>query len=179
MEPRIYMETPRLVLRDWTDTDNAPFMALNNDETVMEFFPSILPTAETMAMIQRLKAHFDQYGYGFFAIERKDNGRFIGFAGLSHPGFKAYFTPCVEIGWRLSRENWNLGFATEAATACLNYGFEILGMDEIHSFTSVHNARSENVMKKIGMFKQGYFEHPSIEGGHFLKKHVLYRITRS
>lgn len=120
----------------------------------------------------------EQYGYGFFAVERKDNGEFIGFTGLTHPGFEAEFTPCVEIGWRLSKQNWGQGFATEAAMACLKFGFQELGLNEIYSFTSVHNLRSEQVMKKIGMIKEGYFEHPLMDDGHFLKQHVLYKIIQ-
>jgi RimJ/RimL family protein N-acetyltransferase len=178
MQPRIFIETPRLILRDWIPADHGPYIALNSDKAVMEFFPSIKTPEETIAQIERIKLHIEQFGYGFFAVERKDNGRFIGFTGISHPGFEAEFTPCVEIGWRLSRENWVLGFATEAAVACLDYGFNVLGIEEIYSFTSVHNIRSENVMKKIGMIKQGNFQHPSIEAGHFLREHVLYKIAR-
>ena len=179
MEPRIFIDTPRLTLRGWKLADEAPYIALNGDKQVMEFFPSVATGVETIAQIKRFKDHIDRHGYGFFAVARKDNGQFIGFTGLSHPRFEADFTPCVEIGWRLSRENWGLGFATEAAFACLDYGFNFLGIDEIYSFTSVHNLRSENVMKKIGMVKQGYFEHPSMEDGHVLKRHVLYKITKN
>lgn len=177
MGPRTYIETPRLILRDWLPADNQPYIDLNLDAVVMEFFPSIRTAEETLAQIEKLKAHIKQYGYGFFAMERKDNGQFIGFTGLSQPGFEADFTPCVEIGWRLSRENWGLGFATEAAKACLQFGFNDLGLDEILSFTSVHNIRSEQVMKKIGMVKAGYFEHPMMDDGHFLQQHVLYKKT--
>lgn len=179
MEPKVFIETPRLILRDWIATDMPPYILLNNNAEVMEFFPSIMTAVETMEQVERVNNHIEKHGYGFFAVERKDNRQFIGFTGLSHPGFVAEFTPCVEIGWRLSRENWGYGFATEAASACLKFGFENFGIDEIYSFTSVHNIRSEQVMKRIGMEKQSYFDHPSIEDGHFLKKHVLYKIVVS
>jgi RimJ/RimL family protein N-acetyltransferase len=175
MIPEIFIETPRLILRQWKETDHEPFVKLNMDNDVMEFFPSVLTKAETMVQIERLSSHIDRFGYGFFAVERKDNQQFIGFTGLSHPRFESYFTPCVEIGWRLSKANWGRGFATEAAKACLEYGLNDLGIGEIWSFTSVHNVRSEKVMQKIGMIKQGYFEHPLIEDGHILKQHVLYK----
>ena len=112
-------------------------------------------------------------------MERKDNGQFIGFTGLSHPGFEADFTPCMEVGWRLSRENWGHGFATEAAIASLDYGFNVLGCDVIYSFTAEPNIRSERVMQKAGMIKDGYFEHPLIEEGNWLRRHVLYRKVKS
>jgi RimJ/RimL family protein N-acetyltransferase len=151
---------------------------LNGDKEVMEFFPSVKTAAETVEQIQRLQGHIEKYGYGFFAVERKDIGTFIGFTGLAHPGFEAEFTPCVEIGWRLSKENWGFGFATEAALACLDFGFDQLALGEIYSFTAVPNTRSEKVMQKIGMQKEGYFDHPMMEEGHWLKKHVLYKITK-
>jgi ribosomal-protein-alanine N-acetyltransferase len=172
----IYIETPRLILRDWLPSDYQPYIALNGDAVVMEFFPSVKTAGETIEQIEHIKSHIEQYGYGFFAVERKDNGQFIGFTGISHPGFEAGFTPCVEIGWRLSKAHWGLGFATEGAKTCLDFGFQQFGFDEIYSFTSVHNTRSEQVMKKIGMIKEDCFEHPGLEEGHFLKTHVLYRI---
>jgi RimJ/RimL family protein N-acetyltransferase len=172
----IFLETPRLILRQWTIADHEPYIQLNKDNDVMEFFPSTQTDEETRAQIERLSTHIDQHGYGFFAVERKDNHEFIGFIGLSHPRFESYFTPCVEIGWRISKANWNQGFATEAAKACLNFGFNQLGLDTIYSFTSVHNVRSEKVMIKIGMEKTGEFDHPLLEDGHFLQKHVLYKI---
>jgi len=178
MEPKVFIETPRLILREWRMEDHVTFIALNSDKEVMEFFPAIKTADETKEQIKRISSHMEQYGYGFFAVERKDNGEFIGFTGLTHPGFEAEFTPCVEIGWRLSKQNWGQGFATEAAMACLKFGFQELGLNEIYSFTSVHNLRSEQVMKKIGMIKEGYFEHPLMDDGHFLKQHVLYKIIQ-
>lgn len=174
---KVFLETPRLIIRQWKDSDHAPYIQLNQDEEVMEFFPSTTTAAQTLEQIDRFTTRIEEQGYGFFAVERKDNGQFIGFTGLSQPGFESYFTPCVEVGWRLSKANWNQGFATEAATACLQFGFEDLGLNEIYSFTSVHNLRSERVMQKTGMLKVGYFEHPLIDEGHFLRSHVLYKIT--
>lgn len=164
-------------MRHWQESDHEPFIQLNMDEEVMEFFPSTRTREETLMQIERIKSRIDELGYGFFAVERKDNGQFIGFTGLTHPGFESYFTPCVEIGWRLSKANWGYGFATEAAKACLQFGFDTLKLNEIYSFTTVHNQRSEQVMKKIGMIKIGLFDHPAMEDGHALKQHVLYKIT--
>ncbi|MDB5134322.1 MAG: family N-acetyltransferase [Mucilaginibacter sp.] len=171
----VFLETPRLILRQWKDADHEPYIQLNMDAEVAEFFPSVSTKAETLAQIARFTAHFNTFGYGFFAVERKDTQQFIGFTGLSHPRFESHFTPCVEIGWRLSKANWNQGFATEAAKACLDYGHDNLDIKEIYSFTSIHNARSEGVMIKIGMIRVGLFDHPSIEEGHILKQHVLYK----
>ncbi|HEY4323638.1 MAG TPA: GNAT family N-acetyltransferase [Mucilaginibacter sp.] len=176
-KPEYFIETPRLILRQWKKEDHDPFIALNRDADVMEFFPNLSTATETLAQIERANNHIIEYGYGFFAVERKDNHQFIGFTGLSHPRFETHFTPCVEIGWRLSKANWGQGFATEAAQASLDYGFNTMGLDEIYSFTSVLNKRSEQVMIKIGMIKEGFFDHPLVEDGHVLKEHVLYKIN--
>lgn len=172
----IFLETPRLILRQWQESDHEPYMQLNADKDVMEFFTSTLTRGETLAQITRLIAHIDEHGFGFFAVERKDNHQFIGFTGLAHDRFESHFTPCVEIGWRLNKANWNHGFATEAAKACLGYAFDTLKLNEIYSYTAIDNKRSEHVMEKIGMNKVGVFDHPLIEDGHVLKRHVLYKI---
>jgi RimJ/RimL family protein N-acetyltransferase len=175
----IFLETPRLILRQWKESDHEPYIELNADKEVMEFFPSVLSPDESLRQIERIATAIDKNGYGFFAVERKDNHQFIGFTGLSHPGFEAEFTPCVEIGWRLSKANWGQDFATEAAKGCLAFGFDQLKLDEIFSFTSVHNKRSEQVMRKIGMEKMSFFDHPLIADGHALKKHVWYKSLKA
>ena len=175
---QIIITTPRLNLRLWKDEDAEPFIKMNMDKEVMRFFPDTQTAEQTLALLDRVKAHFTTHGYGLWAVERKDNGRFIGFTGLWHPNFKSHFTPCVEIGWRLSKENWGLGFATEAAKACIAYGFTSIGLKEIYSFTSTINHPSINVMKKSGMQFMGEFEHPNVPDGHILKTHVLYKTER-
>jgi len=175
---RIYIETPRLILRDWRESDYESYISLNADAEVMEYFTSVRTPEQTLAQIGRFTSHLEKYGFGFWAMERKDNWQFIGFTGLTHAPFDEWFTPCIEIGWRISKANWGMGFATEAAKACLDYGFDILKFNDIYSFTSVHNKRSEQVMIKTGMQKAGEFDHPDIEKGHPLERHVLYKISR-
>ncbi|WP_339364221.1 GNAT family N-acetyltransferase, partial [Vallitalea maricola] len=93
--------------------------------------------------------------------------------------FESYFTPCVEIGWRLDNKYWNKGYATEGAKACLKYGFNIIGLNDIYSFTSQLNEPSINVMKKIGLIEQGTFNHPKVEKDNHLRTHVLYKIDKA
>ena len=171
----IFIETERLNLRQWRSSDHEPYIAMNLDKEVMEFFPAQLSAEESTAHIKRISNYIEEKGYGLFAVERKDTNKFIGFTGFSHPKFEAYFTPCTEIGWRIAKEHWNLGFATEAAKACLAFGFRNLKLEKIYSFTSIHNKRSEQVMIRIGMEKMGEFEHPLLEQDHYLQKHVLYK----
>ena len=171
--------TTRLKLRHWQEEDQQPFIKMNMDKDVMQFFPDLQTAEETLAQIGRIKQQFTDFGYGFYAIERIDNGQFVGFTGFAHPRFESHFTPCVEIGWRLSKANWGHGFATEAALACIHHGFKHLGFKEILSWTATINKPSIHVMEKAGLKKTGEFEHPLIPEGHILKTHVLYKIERN
>ena len=168
------IETKRLGLRNWKETDIPLFIEMNMDNRVMEFFPSLLSAEESIAMIERTKKFIEENQFGLWAVEIKDTHEFIGYTGLARPRFNTDFTPCVEIGWRLAFTYWGNGFATEAANACLDYGFTVLKLGEILAFTSVLNLRSIHVMKKIGMEYVKRFNHPNIEEGHRLKEHVLY-----
>ena len=173
------ISTPRLLLRAWKDSDREPFARLNCDPKVMKFFQAPLSPSESDGLVDRINAHLNEHGFTFFAAELKDDGAFIGFIGIARPTFKAHFTPCVEIGWRLARPYWNLGLATEGAQAVLRYGFEQLKLAEIVSFTVAANLRSRRVMEKIGMTYDPaeYFDHPNLPAGHPLSRHVLYRIA--
>ena len=171
------LESERLILRRWKESDKKPFADLNTDPRVMEYFPRILSREEAEDLADYIEACFDKYNYGLWAVERKDNHNFIGFVGLWKPTFKAFFTPCVEIGWRLSFENWGHGFAPEAAMLSLADGFTRLKLKEIVSFTSLHNKKSIRVMEKIGLIQKGEFDHPTLPKKHFLKRHVLYAMS--
>lgn len=174
------VETTRLVLRAFRDSDREPFAALNADPEVMELMPSVLTRKESDTLIDRILQRWNEDGHGLWALERREDGVFRGFAGLARPRFEAHFTPAVEVGWRLAREAWGHGYATEAGAASLAYGFETLGLDEIVSFTTVSNDRSRLVMERLGMTRDPAddFDHPNLADGHPIRPHVLYRLTR-
>jgi RimJ/RimL family protein N-acetyltransferase len=174
------LTTERLVLRGWRDGDREPFAVMNADPVVMEHFPSTLSRAESDAQIERFRERWRGDGHGPWAVERRDDGAFLGFVGLASPHFDAHFTPAVEVGWRLAREAWGHGYATEAARASLEFGFDVLGLEEIVSFTVPANERSRRVMERIGMTRDpvGDFDHPRLPPGHRLRRHVLYRLRR-
>lgn len=144
----------------------------------MQHFPAPLTHAESDAMIDRVEAHFDERGFGFWALEVVETGEFIGFTGLSTPRFAAHFMPAVEIGWRLARSAWGCGYASEAACRVLKFGFEDVGLPEIVSFTAISNLRSRAVMARIGMTHDPVddFEHPLVPEGSRLRRHVLCRL---
>ena len=175
------LRTERLVLRPWRDADRAPFAALNADPEVMRYFPAPLTRGESDAMVDAITENFSTRGWGLWAVEVVDGPAFVGFIGLNVPGFEAVFTPCVEVGWRLAKEHWNQGYASEGARAALRYGFEVVGLDQILSWTATTNAPSQAVMQRIGMTHDpgDDFDHPRMPEGHPLRRHVLYRMPRA
>ncbi len=176
----VVLRTERLLLRPWRDEDLAPFAALNADPAVREHFPSILSRGESDAAARRIRAEMERDGYGSWAVELPGEAPFVGVVGLSVPGFEAAFTPCVEIGWRLARDVWGRGLATEGARAALAFAFDVLGLEEVVSMTTPANHRSLRVMEKLGMRHDPCddFEHPLLPPGSPLRRHVLYRLRR-
>jgi RimJ/RimL family protein N-acetyltransferase len=172
--------TNRLRLRRWLPSDVEPFAAMNADPRVAEYLPTPLSREDSEAFVARIQAHFEKHGFGLWAVEIPGVTPFAGFVGLATPRFEAHFTPAVEIGWRLGAEYWGRGYATEGARAVLEYGFDVLGLEEIVSMTVPANARSRRVMEKIGMTRTPAddFDHPLLPEGHPLRRHVLYRKGR-
>lgn len=173
----IYMETERLILRSWKSEDRIPFAEMNGNRNVMRYFPQPLSADESNAFVDHIIAEFEETGFGLYAVEIKETGEFIGYVGFHRFTFDAPFSPGWEIGWRLSDRFWHKGYATEAAKACINYAAEKQLCDKLYSFTAVPNIPSENVMKHIGMTRQGTFMHPALPDGHRLKEHKLYSIA--
>lgn len=173
------LQTPRLLLRPWHESDREPFRRMNADSRVMEFLAAPLSPHDSDRMIDRIQAHIAQYRFGFFAAELRATGEFIGFVGISHVPFEAHFTPCVEIGWRLAAAHWNRGLATEGARRCLDYALQELALPEVVAFTVPANLRSRRVMEKLGMSRSPAddFQHPRLPEGHPLRPHVLYRVA--
>jgi len=172
------MRTERLVLRRWRDTDREPFAAMNADPEVMEHYVAPLTPEETNRAVDRIEARFDEHGWGLWAVELVGTGSFIGYTGLDPARTSVPFAPAVEVGWRLAKDHWGHGYATEAARAAVDYGFTTIGLDEIVSFTAPRNVRSQRVMQKLGMTRNPAedFDHPNVPDGHPLRRHVLYRL---
>ena len=166
------IRTERLLLRQWREEDREPFAALNADPVVMEHFPSTMSREASDAFVDFNIRTIDERGWGLWAVDA--HGTFIGFVGLNEPNFM----PGVEIGWRLARDAWGHGYATEAAQAALAYAHDELGLDEVISFTATTNLRSRKVMERIGMTHdpKDDFDHPRVDDPR-LRRHVLYRLA--
>jgi len=172
------MQTERLTLRRWQESDLAPLAALHGDPEVMRYFPKPLTRTESDAFVRRIEEKFDRQGFGVWAVELTATQSFVGAVGLNIPSFQSAFTPCVEVMWRLGREHWGRGYATEAAKACLQFGFHTAKLSEIVAWTVPHNVRSRAVMERLGMTRnpEEDFDHPDVDENSALRRHVLYRV---
>ncbi|MFM8971606.1 MAG: GNAT family N-acetyltransferase [Actinomycetota bacterium] len=171
------LHTDRLVMRRWRPDDLEPFAALNADPAVMEHFQRLMTPEDTVAFVGRIESEFEERGWGLWAVEVEGGPPFIGYVGLHAVPYETPFTPAVEVGWRLAREHWGHGYATEAAVRAVRFGYEDAALPEVLSFTNPANERSWRVMERIGMVRDpgGDFEHPNVPEGHRLRPHVLYR----
>ena len=169
------MRTERLVMRGWRESDREPFARLNTDPEVMEHFPERLSREQSDAFADTIEAGFEERGWGLWALEV--DGTFIGYTGLQPVGFDAHFTPAVEIGWRLARDAWGHGYASEAGRAAAAYAFAELELGELVSFTVPVNARSRAVMERIGMHYAGEIRsRGTAEGEHEVRDDVPYAV---
>lgn len=154
---------------------------MNADPDVMRYFLRPLSMGESDRLMERIEALFEADGIGQWAVERLEDGAFLGFTGLAPATFDASFTPAIEVGWRFVRSAWGHGYATEAGRAALRFGFEQREFAQILSWTSVLNRPSIAVMERLGMEhdRADDFNHPLIPVGHPLRPHALYRLDRA
>lgn len=172
--------TERLWLRTWREEDRAPFAALNADAEVMRYFPHTLEAEQSNASVDRFEEWQRVFGFCPWAVERREDGAFVGFVGLLPLTVDLPDAEGVEVGWRLAKPYWGWGYASEAARASLEFAFERLDLEEIWAITAAVNVPSRRVMERVGMVYDPTrdFEHPRIEPGSPLRSHVTYRSAR-
>jgi RimJ/RimL family protein N-acetyltransferase len=170
--------TERLRLRDWRDADLTPWAAMNADPQVRRYLGPVLTFAQAEAWVLNYQDKLDRYGYGFWAVEIRATGEFIGFTGLDTVDSEMPVTG-IEVGWRLARTAWGHGYATEAARAAMAYGFDVLDQPEIIAITMAGNERSRAVMRRLSMTTDPAedFDDPDVDDLD-LRRHVVYRKTR-
>jgi ribosomal-protein-alanine N-acetyltransferase len=173
------IETPRLLLRPWRKSDLPLFAEQNADPVVMQFLKGVLTRAESDAYVESAQQHLADTGFCKWAVEAPGVAPFIGAVGLTRVKFEASFTPAVEVAWRLHRRFWGHGYATEAARAAIEDGFSRVGLSEVVALTALVNKASIRVMQRLGMTRTIEFDHPGVTEDSQLRRHILYRLSRS
>jgi RimJ/RimL family protein N-acetyltransferase len=172
------VRTERLLMRRWREADREPFAVLNGDPQTMVYFPSTLDRAGSDALVDRIEQRFEEQGFGLWALEISETGQFIGFTGLNPMPPDVPGAGGMEVGWRLARQAWHHGYATEAARAAVGVAFEGARLTELWSMTAVLNEPSQAVMRRLGMTEVARFEHPRVPAGHRIQPHVTYHLDR-
>jgi RimJ/RimL family protein N-acetyltransferase len=165
-------------MRRWRDSDRDPFAELNADPDVMRFFPSLMDRPQSDAFVDLIEERFESQGFGLWALEVAATGEFAGYTGLNPMPDGVPGAGGMEVGWRLRRQAWGNGYATEAARAAVDVAFDGAGLAELWSITGVLNTPSQAVMRRLGMSLHGHFDHPRIDAGSPLRPHVAYRLDR-
>jgi RimJ/RimL family protein N-acetyltransferase len=168
--------TERLILRGWRESDLRPWAAMNADPEVRRYLGPLLTPGQAEAWMLNFQDDLDRRGFGFWALEVRASGEFVGFTGLGILDDEMPVDGSVEVAWRLARTAWGHGYATEAALAVMEYGFGPLELPEIVAITMAENVRSRAVMERIGMSRDpaGDFDNPDVSEAP-LRRHVVYR----
>ena len=177
------IQTQRLLLRQWRPSDLPIFAGINADPEVMRYFPKLLSPTVSDIIANKCQQLIEDNGWGFWALSLKANSEkadnFIGFVGLNATHADLPFAPSVEIAWRLHKDYWRQGYATEAAQAALKFAFAELNLQRVVAFTAVINKPSQKLMQRLGMTNtEDNFFHPALKIEHRLSEHVLYKITQ-
>jgi RimJ/RimL family protein N-acetyltransferase len=164
----------RVLLRQWRDDDREPYAAINADPEVMRYLGPLRSREESDRTVDWASGLIAKHGWGLWAVEVVGGPPFIGVVGLNEtddiPG------GAVEVSWKLAREHWGKGYATEAAREAVRFGFEQLDLDEIVSMTVPANLRSRRVMERLAMTHDPDDDFDRPEEPPELTRHVLYRL---
>jgi len=177
MQKTTELETEQFYLRQWCEEDFSSYNLLTSSQEVMKYFPKILTIEESRKAALKFQNLLATRGWGFWAIEEKRSGEFIGYAGLHSPSTTFPFSPCVEIAWRMEEKYWNNGTVLELGKAILKYGLEELKLEEIVYFSSINNIQTKHIIESLGMVNQNMnFHHPFVSKEHELSEHYLFKI---
>jgi RimJ/RimL family protein N-acetyltransferase len=174
------IDTDRLILRAWRDTDVAHHHALCADASFMRYLGAPISLAASVAAVARQNAHLAATGTCFWAIEHRAIGRFVGYCGIKPGPDDTPIAGLPEIGWGIAPGDQRQGYAAEAAAACLADGWVRYGWPVIHAITVPANRASRGLMERLGMHRvvAGDFDHPAIAEGDGLRRHLTYMIAR-
>jgi RimJ/RimL family protein N-acetyltransferase len=175
----IWIETERLVLRSWQAADVDDFLVVNSDPAVMATLGPVMDRDQVAATIVRMQGIEAEHGHCFWAMVRRADERVIGWCGAIR-GSVDPIRDKAEIGWRMARDAWGHGYATEAAAATLDWLFANRDDDAAWAITTPANRGSRAVMERLGMeyLSALDFDHPGVPADDPLLRHVTYRIGR-
>ncbi len=160
------LTTRRLRLRRWRRADELPMMEINLDPEVARYLNRPVDVAAAGVFLAEVEAHWDRHRCGVYAVEPREGPRrgvLLGFVGLGFPGFLPAFAHRLELGWRLRRDAWGQGYATEAATAVRDHAVGALGMRDLVSIIHPENERSRRVAGKLGMTVETEVFNPGVD----------------
>ncbi|MFT0846233.1 GNAT family N-acetyltransferase [Actinomycetaceae bacterium L2_0104] len=189
------LETDRLLLRGWHEDDLHAWIEMNADADVRRYFPDLLTPETAIDRALSYQEELIENGFGLWAVQTTTAiayadaadrpsllppNSFIGFIGLHRmdpdvPRLEDGTAVAYELGWRLAKEAWNQGLATEGAMAARDYAFGIERLPVVGSFTTAENAPSRRVMEKVGMRLSVEFTHPDLPQGY--ENCVLYSMS--
>jgi len=141
------LETERLALRQLTLDDTGDLAEVLTDPQAMRYYPAPFTHEQTIGWIEWNLRNYAQYGFGLWAVVRKDDGLVLGDCGLTMQPVEGQ--PMIEIGYHLKRAVWGNGYATEAALACRDYAFAVLKAPRVVSIVNPHNWPSRRVAQRI------------------------------
>lgn len=168
-----------MILRPWKESDYGPFYEMSSNPQVAEYINCFSDKNACDAFVDRWREEFSRRGWGFWALEHKESGEFMGTCGMHEPGPEfGVGRPCVEIGWRLAPAFWGKGFASEAAREVMRFAFRDLLLDELVSFTAVGNKRSYALMERLGMEREKEFDLLVLPPDSPHRRSYLYTLTR-
>jgi ribosomal-protein-alanine N-acetyltransferase len=159
---KVILETPRLILREMDDSDVEGFFEMDSDPMVARYVgtPPVQSREQCLEIIQFIQKQYIAYGIGRWSVILKSTGEFIGWCGLKRMAGLSVngHTDFVDICYRFLQRHWGMGYATESAQATLEYGFSVLGLDEICAFADLRNEASQRILSKIGLERGNEFE---------------------
>ena len=173
------IETPRLILRPWRQSDLPEFIRVTNTPAVMRYLGGVAAPEAMQSLYARMIASQAEHGFCFWIAQRQADEALLGFCG---------FKICtagpaageIEIGWRLREDAWGQGYAHEAATACLDWAWCNLSCAQVVAITLPANTKSRALMQRLGLsHRPGLdFDHPNYPPGDPTRPHVTYMIAR-
>lgn len=173
------LETERLILRGWRESDIEPLHAICTDPLVMTYLGPPPSRDALIAMIERQNGFLDAHGACFWAVERREDGVLLGFCGLKPGQIDSPIEGLLEIGWRFRSDSWGKGYAREAALASRDWGFAHRPGERIHAITVPANTRSWGLMERIGMAREAAmdFDFPGLAADNPYLRHITYSVA--